>query len=314
MVDGRGVEALRGREGLEHPDRVIARLAERQYGIVARRQLLDLGLSAKEIRGRVEVGRLYCLHRGVYAVGRPQVNLRGRYLAAVLSAGARAFLSHQSVGNLMKLCRWAGPIDVTVPTSRKPRRGICWHATRLPVDEVTTLEGIPVTTPSRTVFDLAAALTLPRLASAVNLAEHHRLDVTPSLPTLLHRYPRRPGTPKLRRVLAERTLGGGVGETELELQFLDFLDERGLPMPDANRWVEVDGRMYRPDCLYRDRRLVVELDSWEHHGSRDAFENDRARARKLSGAGYKVLQVTSRDISQHADALDRDLRRMLTGQ
>jgi hypothetical protein len=198
-----------------------------------------------------------------------------------------------------------------VPSSRSPRRSILWHAARLLADEITVHDGIPVTVPARTVFDLAAVFTLPRLASAVNLAEHHRLEMSPSLPTLLHRYPRRPGTPSLRKVLTERTLGGGIAASELELRFLDFLEARGLPLPDANRWVEVNGRMYRPDCLWRDPRLVVELDSWEHHSSRQAFEDDRARARKLSVAGFRVLQVTFRDIEQRPDELYADLRNTL---
>jgi hypothetical protein len=232
-------------------------------------------------------------------------------LAAALSAGPRAVVSHGTAGVLWEVCRWSGPIDLTVPSSRGSRRRIRWHVSRAPADEATVREGIPVTTPARTLLDLASVFTLPRLASAINLAEHRRLGEGPSLPTLLHRYPRRPGTPNLRKVLTERALGGGIGESELELQFLDFLDARGLPLPDANAWVEVDGRMYRPDCLWRQRRLVVELDSWEHHGSRSAFEEDRVRARKLSGAGFRVLQITFRDVTQRRDALAADLMRCL---
>jgi very-short-patch-repair endonuclease len=311
MADPRVVEALRGRERHEHPDLAIARLAERQHGVVDRRQLIQRGLTPKEIRGRTELGRLYCLHRGVYAVGRPRVSREGRWLAAVLSAGPDAVVSHSTAGALWRICAWRGPIDITVPSSRRPRRGLRWHVARLPADEVTTHDGIPTTSPARTLFDLATFLTLPRLRNALNESEKRRHGSELSLPDLLHRYPRRPGTPNLRKVLADHSFGNGTGESELELEFLDFLDARGFPRPDVNRWIEVGGEMVRPDCLWRDRRLVVELDSWEHHGTREAFEADRARARKLAGAGFRVMQVTSRDVNHGADALAADLRCVL---
>ena len=310
MADARVFEALRGRERHEHPDLTIARLAERQHGVVARRQLVELGLTPKEIRGRTELGRLYCLYRGVYAVGRPRVNREGRWLAAVFSAGPATVLSHHTAGALWRICAHRGPVDITVPSSRRPRRGIRWHVTRLQRDEVTAHEGIPTTSPSRTLFDLAACLTLPRLRNALNESEKRQHGSDLSLPALLHRYPRRPGTPNLRKVLADHSLGDSVGESELELELLDFLDARGFPRPDVNRWIEVGGEMLRPDCLWREHRVVVELDSWEHHGTREAFEADRTRARKLSGAGFVVLQVTSRDVNHRADALAADLERV----
>src|SRR3954471_9971641 len=142
-------------------DREIARLAMRQHGVVARRQLRALGLSNAAVAHRVAAGRLHRVHHGVYAVGHRLLAPRGWWLAAVLACGPGAVLSDASAAALWGL-RPSAPIrpDVSVRTSAgRARPGVRIHRRAgLRPDETTTCDGIPVTTPARTVLDLAARL------------------------------------------------------------------------------------------------------------------------------------------------------------
>src|SRR4051812_42819739 len=134
-------------------DELIARLASEQYGVVARRQLIALGASRDEIQSRIERGQLRPLHRGTYAVGHTALTRRSRWMAAVLAAGPGAVLSHRSAGAFYEICREGRKIEITVPKHRKPHRCI-----QLAPDEHETRDNIPITTPARTLFDLAAVL------------------------------------------------------------------------------------------------------------------------------------------------------------
>lgn len=149
-------------------------LARRRHGVIARRQLVDLGASRAWIEHRIARGRLFRVHRGVYAVGRRELTRKGRLMAAVLRCGAGATLSHRSAAVLWRILeRWRGPIDVSLgaAVSRRPS-GIAVHRTRTLTDQdVITHEGIPVTTPARTLIDLATVLGPNQLEAAVNEAD-----------------------------------------------------------------------------------------------------------------------------------------------
>ena len=165
---------------------MIARLAERQHGVVARRQLLAAGLTREAIAHRLRVGRLHCLYRGVYAAGHRLLSPEARWMAAVLAAGRRAVLSHRSAAALWGIRRWrGGNVDVTMPSSRQQRPGITWHVTNLPADEITSVAAIPVTTVPRTLLDLAAVLDHRGVERAINEAEVRGTPTpSPSLPYL----------------------------------------------------------------------------------------------------------------------------------
>src|SRR3954469_24186100 len=140
-------------------DALIAALADRQHGVVARRQLVALGLSARAIEHRLERGRLHLLHRGVYAVGHRVLSQRGWWMAAVLAAGPGAVLSHRSAAALWGIRPTArARIEVTTPKRLHSRPGLHAHCAVLPPDEMTTYQGIPVTTAPRTLLDLAAVI------------------------------------------------------------------------------------------------------------------------------------------------------------
>src|SRR4051794_20272224 len=180
-------------------DEVIAELAARQHDVVGRAQLLAAGVCEAAIEYRLAHGRLRRIHRGVYALGHARLTPDAWAMAAVLLAGPGAVLSHRSAA-----LRWgmlnAGPAraEVTVPSERRPSRVLRYHYVPIAPDEMTTLRGIPITSVSRTIFDLAAVQSPPRVGAAMKEAEVLRLGDSLSLIDLLERYPHRRGAGVIR--------------------------------------------------------------------------------------------------------------------
>ena len=276
-------------------DAEIARIAGRQGGVVGRTQLLRQGLSASAIDRRVRAGRLHVIHRGVYAVGHRVLGTRGRYWAAVLTCGRGAVISDASAGAEWAIRRFsAATIHVTVsPTGRVRRPGIRLHWRSLAADEVTTLDGLPITTPARTLLDLAArGLRGRQLEAAVDRAERQRLLDFADLHALLARYPGRPGTSALKAVL-ERYRGGDT-RSELEELLAELCDAHGLPRPLENCVVEGKVR----DFYWPHARLVVEADSYAWHRSPSALDDDRERDVELTLAGIRTLRFTWEQVTR----------------
>jgi hypothetical protein len=293
-------------------DRAVAVLAKRQHGVVARRQLVALGLGQDAIDHRLRCGRLHHLHRGIYAVGHPVLSAAGRWMAAVLACGDGAVLSHRSAAALWEIRPSSAPrIDVTVPRHLHARPGIHPHHGRLPPDEVTTHRGIPVTTPPRTLLDLATVLDPRRVERAVQEAEVQRLSDSLSLEDLLTRYPRRPGRATLMAILNSAALGATTTRSELEDRFLTFLDAALLPRPCVNATVELHTGSVEVDCLWERQRVIAELDGHASHGTTAAYERDRARDRALSAAGWRVVRITWRQLHDDGAAVARDLDALL---
>jgi hypothetical protein len=270
------------------PDRRLADLAARQHGVVSRGQLLELGLDRGTIERRVRSGRLHRLYRGVFVVGHTLVPVDGRYLAAVLACGPQAALSVRSAAALWGIRPSAAArIDVTVSHTSGVRstRSIVVHRSRRPVD-TTTRDGIPVTTPGQTLADLATALPRRALEKAAEQAEALRLDV---------RIPA--GHPGAKR-LAEATAHDLTATTRspLEDAFLELCDAHGIPRPLVNAVVEG----FEVDFCWPADRLIVETDGYQHHGTRAAFERDRARDARLTARGWRVLRFTSAQVRRDA--------------
>ena len=293
-------------------DRTIAALAERQHGVAARIQLLGAGIGRRAIGMRLERGSLHLVHRGVYAVGHPLLNPKGRWMAAVLACGPNAVLSHRAAGRLWRLLPQSSALpEVTRPTSFRSRPGIVIHRSVLSDDETSLVDRIPVTSISRTLLDLAAVLTKQQLERALNEAEVLRLTDKLSVPDLLERYPRRRGSALLRALFRDRTAIRGITRKELERRFHAVLDGSGLPRPRRNAHVSVRGRFFEADCLWAEQQLIVELDGREAHGTELAFEKDRERDRLLLVEGWRVTRVTWRQLRDEAPAVIADLRELL---
>lgn len=301
--------AAAGRSGADAP---IVEWADRQHGVVARRQLVSLGYSRTEIEGRIGRGLLRPIHRGVYAVGRKSLDQRGRWMAAVLACGPEAALSHRSAAQLWGVFPLGGgfAVEVTRPASFRAREGIRARQATLAPDEVDSVDGIPVTSVARTLFDLAAVVPMRQLERAFNEVEVRRLTDRLSVPLLLDRHPGRHGAANLRRLLASKE-PAGITDRELEERFLAFLDARGFPRPILNGTLPLRDRLLRPDCMWPRQRLIVELDGRAAHGTDRAFESDRRRDRQLLAEGWRSVRVTWRQLHGEPDAVAADLRRAL---
>jgi very-short-patch-repair endonuclease len=294
-------------------DQAVAALAERQHGVVSRRQLLEMGMGRGAIGWRLDRGRLHPVHLGVYAVGCSLLGRKGRWMAAALACGRGAVLSHRSAGQLWGILSLSGRrIEVTRPGSHRSRPGIVTHRAPLPGDETTAVEGIPVTGLSRTLLDLAAVLSRQQLEQALNEAEVLGLTDRISIPTLLERYPRRHGTAVLRTTLLDPQTFRGVTRRELEARFRELLDGSDLSRPRFNADVAVRGRFFEVDCLWTEQRLVVELDGRAVHGTPRAFERDREKDRFLVADGWRVVRITWRQLTEDAETVLTDLRLLLT--
>jgi predicted transcriptional regulator of viral defense system len=309
MSDASGVEPSNAVEPRMHdPSVAMAALAARQHGVVARRQLAALGLSRHVVGRMLERGRLHVVHRGVYAVGHRRLTRYGVWMAAVLAAGDSAVLSHRSAAALWRIRESdRRTIEVTAPREvLRPRLAVCRSVLR--PDEVTVHDGIPVTTPARTLLDLAALLDRHRLARAAERAEALRLASPTSLEDLTNRYPRRPGTPSLKQLIEEGRVVPATTANDFERRFLTFLDANGLPRPLVNESLDPQTT---PDFRWPSQGLIVELDGFETHGTRAAFERDRARDRALLAAGWRVARITQRQLDDDPDAVAAELGAIL---
>lgn len=267
-------------------DRLIAKIARGQHGIVTAAQLSEIGIDRHGIRRRVQAGRLHRLHRGVYAVGHLSLSWRGLWLAAVLAVGDGAVLSHTSAVALWQFLRpIPGPIQVTVSGDggRRKRRGIVVHRSRtLTPRDVTRRHDIAVTTPARTIEDIRGEVEPYLFRRALRQAELAGFRV-----------PHLSATKRTR--------------SDLELLFLALCDDHGLPRPQVNR--KVHGR--RADFYWPEQGLVVETDSWEYHRGSVSFEDDHERDLELRAHGIETRRYTGDQIEAAPAAVVADLRAAL---
>ena len=190
--------------------------------------------------------------------------------------------------------------------ARRQRPGIRFHHVCLPADEITVVDGIPVTTMPRTLFDLAAVLDARQVERALNEADFFGSPIRSR-----SRPPCPPPAPcrgrESPRALAARSAGATRTRSELEERFLHLLDDAGLPRPHGNTLclgLEVD-------CAWPEQRLIVELDSRAAHATPAAFETDRERDRVLQTAGWRAVRVTWRQLTEDRVRLVEDVRTLL---
>lgn len=233
-------------------------------------------------------------------------------MAGTLACGPGAVLSHCSAGRCWGLLSGfdGATVEVTRPGGHGVRLGIAMHRAALPPDERTTIEGVPVTTASRTIFDIAAGGDRRKAERAFHEAEVRGLTDDVSIPDLLGRYRAHPGAPLLRELLG---IGpdGGATINDFEGLFADLVARHRLPRPRFNPDLVVGGRYFRPDCAWTEQKVIVELDGRAVHGTRRAFESDRERDRIFTAQGWRVVRVTWRQLTRTPEAVVRDLRRVL---
>jgi len=232
-------------------------------------------------------------------------------MAAALAFGPDALLSHRSAGELWGLLpRSARLPEVTRPGYCRPRPRIVLHRSAIPADEADVVGGIPVTSPHRTILDLAGGLRRRELERVLNEAEVRGFTDRLSLPQLMERYPRQRGSAMLRELLDAKT-PGGVTVNDFEEDFVALLDAHCLPRPRFNATLPIRGRLLDVDCMWGEQRLIVELDGRAVHGTKRAFESDRERDRILLAEGWRSARVTWRQLRAEPGAIAADLRGLL---
>ncbi|HEX6698312.1 MAG TPA: elongation factor P [Solirubrobacteraceae bacterium] len=287
------------------PDVLIARRAASAWGVLSLDELFACGLSRNAVMNRVRNGRLHPVHRGVYAVGHADLRLEGRFLAAV-KACRTGVLSHFSAAALWGFIPWEErhPEVTVVGAARPVRRGIRVHrTTRLDLDDRTRHRAIPVTSPARTLLDLAATLDHRPLRAATRRAQSlYRVNVR-QLAATLARHERRRGAARLAEIIAT---GPAPTKTELEDVVLDLILRGGHVHPDVNVPYFVGARRTVPDFRWPEQRLVVEADGAAWHDHRLAREDDAERQALLEAHGERVLRVTwTQAITRPSATLDR---------
>jgi len=276
----------------------------RQHGVAGLDQITRCGISAHAVIQRSLCGLLFRIHRGVYSLTPPELLTRdGRYMAAVLAGGPGAVLSHRSAADLLELrATDRRRIEVTIPgKARRSHRGVQVHRSRTldPARDVTTIRGIPVTTPSRTLLDLADVLPIRAVERALDQAEiAWRLDLG-ALEDQLRRNHGRHGAGRLRALLTSRR-EPALTANELEERMLAICRDAGLPAPEVNVLLVLPdgGPAIRPDFLWRGHHLIVETDGRRTHRTDWAFERDRLRDQRAMGAGWRVVRITWRQVTR----------------
>lgn len=291
-------------------DTVIAALASRQYGYVTRAQLLAIGLGRRAIDYRIATGRLIPVHAGVYAVGHVNRTPVARAMAAVLTCGHGALLSHGSAASLWGYFKyWDGPLEVTVASAHRRRRhGIAVHRSRtLTSGDLDRQLGVPVTSPARTMLDIAPRLTKRRLNRVINDARHGPHLHLDDLADVLERNPRHPAAKRLMPFVETPT---GATRSGLEDDFVRFARRYGLPAPAIN--TRVHG--YEVDVLFPVERVIVEVDTWDTHGLRTSFESDRDKDTEMLAHGFPTVRVTEDRFKQAPEEEARRLHKILASR
>jgi elongation factor P len=273
-------------------DVLLARRAADACGVLSLAELFACGLSRNAVMNRVRNGRLHRVHRAVYAVGHANLTLEGRFLAAVKACGPGAVLSHYSAAALWGFLAWDDryPEVTVVGASRNVLQGIRVHRTAaFHRDDLARHRGIPLTSPARTLVDLAARLDPRPLRGATRRAQSlYRVNLR-QLADALARHRGRPGSAKLARIVAT---GPAPTRSELEDVVLDLILRGGHVHPDVNVAMRLDGRRVVPDFRWPEQHLVVEADSRRWHDNPLAREDDAERQALLEAHGERVLRVT----------------------
>jgi very-short-patch-repair endonuclease len=276
-------------------DARVAAVAAQQRGRVARRQLLDVGLTVGQVGLMVRRGRMFRLHQGVYAVGHLAPVALGRETAALLAAGEGALLSHLSAGVLWDMLDddATDEVHVLVDAARNSRRsGIrCRRSTLIEAADRRTRHGLPVTSPAHVLLDLAGEFDERRLVRAYDRGQIAGILRPRDIEELLRRTTSHPHRRRFAALLGDRP---GITRSEAEQLLLGLVRDAGLPLPHVNQ--RLHG--FEVDFHWPEAALVIEVDGFAYHSSRAAFERDHARDARLKAAGVEVLRITWRQLER----------------
>jgi very-short-patch-repair endonuclease len=278
----------------------LASLAATQDGVVCRSQLAALGFGRGAIAHRVRAGRLHPLYPSVFSVGYPRRDSRARNFAALLHAGADAVLSHGTALAVWGLGPALDDVHITrVAGHVREQPGLrVFRVAALDIRDVRLCQGLPVTSPARTVLDVAADADDDETERILAEARVQGLVSDAELQGALNRAPNRPGARRLRRIL-RGVAGQAVTRSKAERMLLRLIVEAELPPPEINARV----RGLEVDFLWRGQNLVVEFDGAAFHSHERARKRDRRRDRRLIAAGFRIIRVSWRQLTREPMAL-----------
>lgn len=298
-----------GYQSPNHRDLVAGQIADGQHGVVSHTQLVVAGLGRKAIFNSLKAGRLRPMFRGVYAVGHFALTWKGWWQAALLACGDDAVLSHRTATQLWRMRPGElFPISVIVRgrAGRKHNR-INSYRMSLERSEWMRFDGLRVTTPGRTLVDMAGELGPRQLRELVERAQDlHRFDAT-EIRAVLANHPRRPGVRALLDFVQLLGPDAYGARSHLERLFIPLVRRARLPRPEVNEMVEGARR----DFVWRAQRLVVEVDGYAYHSSRRAIRTDRGRDRRLLTAGWRPARFTFEDVAFEPAATAEELTSLL---
>jgi hypothetical protein len=274
---------------------------------VRRAQLLGLGLGAEAIRYRAKSGGLIAEYAGVYAVGHVPTLPQDRAAGALLACGPKSVLSHGSAATLYGIYRrWDMPFEVTVPALRR-RTGIRTHRAKLTRRDTSMQDGLRVTSPARTLLDMAPRLTDKQLRRGVNKLRLSNGLTEEQLRDVLERFPRHPGAQRLRALAG---MHRGATRSGLEDKLADFCERWGLPEPIVNE--KINGR--EVDAYFPNERLIIEVDGYDVHSGRVSFEDDRDRDAEMLALDLPTVRVTEERMDNEPAREAERLRRILANR
>jgi very-short-patch-repair endonuclease len=284
-------------------ENAIAKIAARQRGVVSVKQLHAVGFDNAAIKRRWRAGRLHRLHRGIYLVGHAVAPEGAAEVAALLACGSGSVVSHRSAARLWGLpafLGWTKPVEVTVPGRDAGKKGgiAIYPVNSIDPRDVRRADGIPATTPARTLLDLSALLPIDTIEVAYADARARGLVNEADLADVLQRNPGRRGAKALRSLLA-LAVGGGVSRSEAERRMRGIMRTAALPAPKCN--TRVAG--FEEDFIWPEQRVIVEVDGFAFHADKRSFERDRERDARLAASGYVVIRVTWRQLVARREAV-----------
>jgi very-short-patch-repair endonuclease len=276
---------------------VVVEISSQQKGLVRRDQLLSIGIPRGTVDDWVIRGLLHVVYEGIYTVGQPLLLPKADVLAAVWACGPRSLLSHRSGAEQWEMIepRTGFAIQVTVPGGRRlGPSGIYVHRTNdLYPDEVSGKDGIPITSPARTVFDFASQASPSEVSAAYERGLIEKFFTRDEMIVLAMRHKGRRGIKKIR-TLIDRDAPPTVTIKEAHRMLLELVRSSGLPHPKT----EVPIGRYRVDILWPDAMLIVEMDSSKWHTSPGRNEHDKRRDSELAAKGYLTLRITWNDLTK----------------
>jgi very-short-patch-repair endonuclease len=284
-------------------DIAVASVAEQQHGIFASAHLRELKVSKAEREWRIQSGRWIELHRGSYRIAGSPKAWKGDLLAACWAGGTRAVASHRSAAGLYDIPGAREDlVEITCPRwQRAQHDGLVVHETTALTDsDRTIVDQIPATTIERTIFDLASVCSPFTVELAIDNSLRRELSTLDALGAMLCRVAKRgrKGTQLLRSLLAERDPLYAPTESERELMLVRVLREHGLPEPERQFSIHDDNGNFiaRPDLVYRDLKVAMEYDSYQHHVGKAALVRDSRRRNAMTAIGWVILVATAEDV------------------